>query len=63
MGFTNQKCGVIIEQKFWYDELLGEKSLLLKNELTNNKKYNIIEEDKCSETSLQHTTIFKRFMK
>ena len=51
MGFTHQKCGVIIEQKFCTDELLGEKSLLLKNELTNNKKYNIIEEDECSETT------------
>ena len=51
MGFTNQKRGVIIEQKFCRDELLGERNLLIKNELTNNKKYNIIEEDECSETT------------
>ena len=50
MGFTNQKWDVVMEQKFYADKLLGEKNLLIKNELTNNKKYNIIEEDKCSET-------------
>lgn len=51
MGFTNQEQLVIIEQRFYESGLLGEKGFLLKNELTNNKKYNIIEEDKCSETT------------